>query len=583
VSVICLVLFIICFLTDNFSIDAVARYSWSGQKIWYKLSAVWAGSAGSFLLWSSLVFWVIAICAGKVSTEDKKFKAVFLAVASAVCLGFAALLVFVERPFATATAGLKDGMGLNPLLQNFWMIIHPPLLFIGYAALAVPFATALAAVFADRMLDRTIYSFIRRWLLFGLIFLTAGIATGAKWSYIELGWGGWWAWDPVESTSLLPWLLSLAALHCITGTRFSESFKSWSLVLTPLAFIFSLIGTFITRSGILASVHSFDTNIIFSALLLFIACCFALWIIATSIVLTQTESSKSQTASSVFSRVGLLKTAIFIFVFSSIVILIGTFWPLISKIFTGPDYSVVLTRAFYDRFIAAAALVSAILLGLFGLKDLTKRAALIGKLSVCAGISGLVFLFVFLYLKLPLLISLIGGLVSFPAGAIFIKNPADFKRSKLTSADITHLGFLLLTFSAAFSSCGKSCQKSLAKNESFKLGKFVIGYESFEHKMSDNLTQAGPVISVKTKGIKQILWPHKNVYSSGQDTSEMAVLTRLFGDLYVTFDGTGTDGKVLISAKTKPFMFWLWLAMLLLTLGPAMVLFSTKKSKINFT
>jgi len=522
VSVICLGLFFFCFLTDDFSIDAVTRYSCSAQKIWYKLAAAWAGSAGSLLLWSSLVFGAVAICAGILSTEDKKFDAFFLTIASVVCLGFAALLVFVERPFAAAATGLEEGMGLNPLLRNFWMIIHPPLLFVGYAALAVPFVTALSAVFAGRLQDRTIYSSLRKWLLISLIFLTAGIATGTKWSYIELGWGGWWAWDAVESASLLPWLLSLAALHCITGRRFCESFNRWSVVLTPLAFIFSLVGAFITRSGVLASVHAFDTNVIFSALLLFIASCFAAWIIAAALLLRRAKSLKSEESIPLFGKAGLLKMAVLIFVSSAAVILAGIFWPLISRPFTAQAYSIVLTRAFYDRFITAAALLLVVLLGLWKMKNLTKRAA-------------------------------------------------------LTGAGIAHLGFLLLVLSAAFSTRQKGCQKSLAKNESFNLGKYVIGYESFEHKMSGQLTQAGPAISVKTKRAEQILWPHKNLYGSGQSTGEVAVLAGLFEDLYVTFDGLGADGKVLISAMTKPFMFWLWFAMGLLTLGPAMAVLGTKK------
>ncbi len=273
-SVVVLILFTAAFLTDDFSIAVVGQYSSAGLPFFYKLSAVWAGSAGSLLLWTVGVLLLFALWLLSSETADLKFDAAALSIGAGLCCGFSALLIFVAKPFASCPVTIDDGAGLNPLLQNFWMIVHPPLLFVGYSAFLVPFVIVSASVFAGRAVDFASSRQLRRWLLFGICFLSLGIATVARWSYVELGWGGYWAWDPVENASLLPWLLAVAALHSLAGMRVANKFKLWIVVLSPVPFILCLVATFITRSGILASVHSFDQSIMFSALLAFIACSF---------------------------------------------------------------------------------------------------------------------------------------------------------------------------------------------------------------------------------------------------------------------------------------------------------------------
>ena len=256
-AVLALVLLTAAFLADDFSVAAAAQYSSMDLPFFYKLSAVWAGSAGSLLLWSVGVFLVFVFWLFRSGMEDPAFETTALSIGAGVCAGFSALLVFVARPFAGTGVLIDEGMGLNPLLQNFWMVIHPPLLFIGYSAFLVPFVIAVSCVFAGRMDDTAIYRQLRWWLLFGVCFLGLGIATGARWSYVELGWGGYWAWDPVETSSLVPWIALTAFMHAQVGFQRDGQYKHLLPILGGLTVVFILLATFVTRSGVWSSLHAY--------------------------------------------------------------------------------------------------------------------------------------------------------------------------------------------------------------------------------------------------------------------------------------------------------------------------------------
>jgi len=583
-AVLALVLLTAAFLADDFSVAAAAQYSSMDLPFFYKLSAVWAGSAGSLLLWSVGVFLVFVFWLFRSGMEDPAFETTALSIGAGVCAGFSALLVFVARPFAGTGVLIDEGMGLNPLLQNFWMVIHPPLLFIGYSAFLVPFVIAVSCVFAGRMDDTAIYRQLRWWLLFGVCFLGLGIATGARWSYVELGWGGYWAWDPVENASLLPWLVAVAALHAIAGMSAkggTDKFKLWSIVLAPVPFILCLVATFVTRSGFLSSVHSFGQSPMSLALSVFIGCCFLLWLacIVRACRCPATRSWRVPSRKSAFhlDKAEILSCAVVTLVLAAVIIGVATFWPVIWRIIKGSEAGFVPTSAFYNDVISVAGIVWAFLVGLAGLSDLPRaRRGLTIKVLGCCAMGLLCSGSVYRLGGHRLLISLACGICAFSFVAIFLKLLHRLKIRARVAGEIAHLGLLVLVVAIGFSWGERSVQTLVTKGGKVVLGDYEFIYDSFAHKMSDGVTQAGPVIVVKNKDLQKRLWPHTNLYPGNrgreQSASEVAVHTRLSEDIYVSFDGVGQGGGVIITAKIKPFMLWLWLAAVLVIAGAAMAM-----------
>ncbi len=578
IGVLSLAILAVCFLIDDFSLDIVAGYSSTTLPFAYKLSALWAGSAGSLLLWSTFVFILFALWQNKFSSDDTRFKAIALSIGSAACMGFSAILLFFEKPFACATVALEDGAGLNPLLQNFWMIIHPPLLFLGYSALFVPFVLTVAAVFSGRAAESDLYRQLRHWLLFGICFLTAGIVTGAKWSYIELGWGGYWAWDPVENASLLPWLIAVAALHARIGAAFDARLKLWTVLLAPLAFILSLLATFITRSGILASVHAFGRQSLFSPWLAFIAVAILLWLAALLLAVRKLPVTTVPNSQPAKLKAAILFWTILAFVFTAAVVAVATLWPVLSKIFAGPGPAIVLTRSFYDRVISAVAVLLALIFLVLSIADLKKRPNSTFYLLFCLAAAAAGFAVAWKFSVQNLFAALVCAMSSFVLAAVLISLWSKQTSQSRFAASLSHLGLFLLIFAAALAAFEKTVCTPLARQQSVKLGRYEIIYDHFRHKISDNVTQVGPVITLKKNGLEKTLWPHQNIYTTGQKSSEVALHSSFCEDIYLTFDSIAPDMRVIITAKLIPFAFWLWLAMLLMVLGPALAVFAARKS-----
>jgi cytochrome c-type biogenesis protein CcmF len=592
-SVASLILFTAAFLTDNFSIAAVAQYSSTKLPFFYKLSAVWAGASGSLLLWSVAVFLLLALWQFKIQNlgENISFNAIALSIGAGVCLAFSALLVFVARPFAGAEVPINEGMGLNPLLQNFWMVIHPPLLFVGYSAFLIPFVIALSCVFAGRTEDAEVYRMLRRWLLFGVCFLSVGIATGARWSYVELGWGGYWAWDPVENASLLPWLVAVAALHSVVGIWVADKFRLWAVILAPVPFILCLVATFVARSGFLSSVHSFDRSAMSSVLLAFIGCCVLLWLVCVIRAVKNISITPCSPSPFHLDKSEILSWAVVTFVFAAVIIGVATFWPVIWKVvspFLERSSGFMPTSVFYNAVISAAGITWAFLVGVAALSDLPRiRPWFTLKVLVCCATGLVCFGSVFRLGEKQFLIRSVCGICAFSVIGIFLRllhrlkkrDPRSFLRSKSGGGEIAHLGLLLLVVAAGFSWGEQSAQTLLTRGGKITLSGYEFVYDSFEHKLSDGVTKAGPEIVVRKKGLQIKLWPHSNLYPTSQSTSEVAVHTRLAEDIYVSFDGVDRDGGVIITAKIKPFMFWLWFAALLIVTGVVLAMLEGRRNR----
>ncbi|HEY8521741.1 MAG TPA: heme lyase CcmF/NrfE family subunit [Gammaproteobacteria bacterium] len=247
------------FLTDDFSVEYVALHSNSALPVFYKFAAVWGGHEGSLLFWVTVLsIWTLAV-AWSTRSYPRNFASRVLAVLGIVSVGVIAFMLFTSNPFARLTPPAFDGNDLNPLLQDPAMVMHPPMLYLGYVGTSVPFAFAVAALLTGR-LDKDWARWTRPWTLASWLFLTMGITIGSWWAYYELGWGGWWFWDPVENSSFMPWLVGTALIHSLAVTERRGIFKSWTVLLAIAAFSLSLLGTFLVRSGVLVSVHAFASD-----------------------------------------------------------------------------------------------------------------------------------------------------------------------------------------------------------------------------------------------------------------------------------------------------------------------------------
>jgi cytochrome c-type biogenesis protein CcmF len=332
---------IYAFLSDDFSVMFVAQHSNSALPVFYKATAAWGGHEGSMLLWIAvLAVWTMAVAIGSRS-QPPEFASRVLGVLGIVSAGVIAFAFITSNPFTRLIPAPLDGNDLNPLLQDPGMIFHPPTLYVGYVGMAVPFAFAVAALLTGR-LDKDWARWTRPWTVFAWIFLTLGITLGSWWAYYELGWGGWWFWDPVENSSFMPWLMATALLHSLAVTERRGIFKSWTVLLAIAAFSLSLLGTFLTRAGVLISVHAFASDPTRGLFILGLLAFFS----GGSLLLYAIRASNLEAEGGFkpVSREAFLLANNVLLVIATFVVLMGTLAPLIiellglGKISVGPPY-----------------------------------------------------------------------------------------------------------------------------------------------------------------------------------------------------------------------------------------------------
>ena len=361
------------FLSDDFRVDYVYHYSSTSQPIPYKIAALWGGQAGSLLLWVLILSVMACIMVWTNRTKNRALMPYATAVVAGVMAFFLMLLNFVEPPFATG-ALRPDGAGLNPQLKNYWMIIHPPCLYLGYVGFTIPFSFGIAAIAARRTGDIW-FRTTRRWTLFSWFFLGTGILLGSYWAYIELGWGGYWAWDPVENASLMPWLVGTAFLHSVMVQEKKGMLKVWNLTLIILTFSLSIFGTFLTRSGIISSVHSFATSGIGPWFATFLGIVF---FGSLALLILRLDSLKSEARlESVLSRESSFLFNNLILVGIAATVLLLTTFPILSELVTGRK--VTMGPPIFNRVNLPWALVLLLLIGIGPL--IAWRKASVGNLK----------------------------------------------------------------------------------------------------------------------------------------------------------------------------------------------------------
>ncbi|EIF43343.1 cytochrome c-type biogenesis protein CcmF [gamma proteobacterium BDW918] len=572
------------FMTDDFSVDIVAAQSNSLLPNAYKFSAMWGGHEGSLLLWLEiLTLWTVAVAIFS-RQLPRDILARVLAVMGMIAVGFFSFSLFTSNPFARHLLNVpSDGQDLNPLLQDPGMVIHPPMLYIGYVGFSVAFAFAIAALLSGRM-DASWARWSRPWTNTAWLFLTVGIALGSWWAYYELGWGGWWFWDPVENASFMPWLVGTALIHSLAVTEKRGVFKSWTLLLAIFAFSLSLLGTFLVRSGVLTSVHAFAADPTRGMFIL----AFLFLVVGGSLTLYAFKAPAAKTAPSFgwLSREALLLANNIVLVVAAMTVLLGTLFPLIMDFAGLGKYSV--GPPYFNAIFVPLMCLLALLVGI-GPSSQWKRTgaqrwwrALLGAFIASAVIA----------LILPNAFAdefQLGATVGVLLASWIVLSSAVNLRSKTRNAASlfsglrrltpSYYGMLLAHIGFAASALGVAMVTSFNDERDIRMEvgdrmDDVSGYEvRFDgvqsitgpnyqgQRGSFTLWQAGDFVAD--------LHPEKRRYHarSGQVMTEAAIDASLLRDVYIALGEPVGENAWAVRIHVKPFIRFIWLGAILMALG----------------
>ncbi|MGE6529333.1 heme lyase CcmF/NrfE family subunit [Pseudomonas sp. NPDC077382] len=568
------------FMVDDFSVAYVAQNSNSALPWYYKFSAVWGAHEGSLLLWAFILAgWTFAVSIFSRQLPEDMLARV-LGVMGLISIGFLLFLIVTSNPFERLLPQAPmDGRDLNPLLQDFGLVVHPPMLYMGYVGFSVAFAFAIAALLGGR-LDAAWARWSRPWTLIAWAFLGTGIALGSWWAYYELGWGGWWFWDPVENASFMPWLVGTALIHSLAVTEKRGVFKSWTVLLAIAAFSLSLLGTFLVRSGVLTSVHAFATDpergvFILAFLLVVIGGSLTLFALRAPVV-------KSQIGFGLWSRETLLLVNNLLLVVATSMILLGTLYPLLldalsdTKLSVGPPY-------FNAMFLPLiGALMLALGVGVLVRWKNTPVKWLIGMLTpvlitsaVLGGLGSMLFGdFHWAVLAVCLLA---GWVVSAGVRDILDKTRHKGLLKGLRSLAPSYWGMQLAHFGLVVCALGVvlTSQQSderdlrLAPGESLQLGGYSFVFDGAKHFEGPNFTSDKGTIRV-FEDDKQVatLHPEKRLYTVQQmPMTEAGIDAGFTRDLYVALGEPLENGAWAVRVHIKPFVRWIWLGALMMSLG----------------
>jgi cytochrome c-type biogenesis protein CcmF len=585
-------------LAHDYSVSYVFGHVNNAQPLFYTLAAFWAGQEGSLLFW----LWMLALLSGLIALRPGGSAQTMRPHLLATLAGLQAFLLLVQiiasNPFVVQAVFPGDGQGLNPLLQNFWMIVHPPVVFIGYALYAIPFALVIAGLWSGE-LGAGFWSNLRRWSLWGWLFLGMGILLGAWWAYVELGWGGYWGWDPVENSSLIPWLIGTAFLHTAIAQERRGMYRLWALLLTAFTFLFCLFATFVTRSGIIQSVHAFGRSSIGYIFLAFMGGLLALliallyWRRARYADEYETSNLLSREASFLFVNLLLLGVALVIF--------FGTIFPTLSEISRG--VTATLNSSFYVR---ASAPLFVALFALLGVCPLlawgqTSPARLLRGLLlplIAAALALIILILSGVRQALPLLTLTLCALIAGVLVTQYVRDALARRRAQGASflaalaqafalgrrrygAHIVHLALVFIVLGVTGSAFDKAEQLiSLKEGERARVG----GYELTHVRTLQNTTpQAERYATLleltRNGGHVAYLTPERNWHwNIEQWVSEVAIHSNLAEDVYVILGQLGNDGRASLQVLINPLVIWIWIGGFLLFLGTVVTVFSPSRA-----
>ncbi|AFJ47230.1 cytochrome c-type biogenesis protein CcmF [Shimwellia blattae DSM 4481 = NBRC 105725] len=573
------------FVINDFTVRYVAGNSSTQLPVWYRVAAVWGGHEGSLLLWVLLMSgWTFAVALFSQQLPLVMVARV-LAVMGMVCVGFLLFILFTSNPFARTFPDYPlEGRDLNPLLQDPGLIFHPPLLYMGYVGFSVAFAFAIAALLSGRM-DTTFARFARPWTLAAWIFLTLGIVLGSAWAYYELGWGGWWFWDPVENASLMPWLAGTALVHSLAVTGQRGSFKAWSLLLAICAFSLCLLGTFLVRSGVLVSVHAFASDPARGMYIL----AFMVLVIGGSLLLFALRGGRirSPVSNGLWSRESLLLANNVLLMTAMLVVLLGTLLPLVHKqLGLG---SISIGEPFFNTLFTWLMVPFALVLGIGPLVRWGRdRPGKIRRELLVALVVTLP-----LALLLPWLfearIEALTALGLAMAGWVMVLLVADVARrvkagnrpgARYWGMVAGHLGLAVLVVGIAFSQ-NYSIERDvrMAMGDSVTIHRYRFTFRELREVAGPNYRAGIGVIDVTREGRHQAtLYAEKRAYhSTSAVMTEAAIDGGLTRDLYAALGEDLGDGAWAVRLYYKPFVRWIWAGGLLMAVGGLCSLLQRKR------
>ncbi|MFC1618704.1 heme lyase CcmF/NrfE family subunit [Candidatus Neomarinimicrobiota bacterium] len=587
-------------LVSNFNLEYVARYSSRATPTMYKFAGLWAGMEGSLLFWLAILGIYVFLVSYLNRRKNQVLMPVVNVVLGIVMLFFLIVTILFENPFTPLPPGVSmqtSGMGLNPLLQHPVMLIHPPMLYLGYIGFVVPFAFAIAALVARR-LDTTWIKSTRHWTLLSWLFLGIGVILGGQWAYVELGWGGYWAWDPVENASFLPWLTSTAYIHSVIIQEKKNMLRLWNIILIMVTFTLTIFGTYLTRSGILSSVHAFAGTELgvwfFGFVVLIILSCVILILLRKEDLASQNrlESFSSRESGFLFNNL--------IFVALALAVLWGTMFPILSEAVRG--IKITVGSPYFNRITTPIGLLLLLMIGVGPL--LAWRRTSIGTLKrnfIVPTIAGVLTVVVLMLIGLRRAYPLITiGLIVFVFAGIAIemtkgilarkrtaneslflaaRNLVDRNRSRY-GGYIVHFGILLMFTGFVGKAFSVEQELTLAPGESTYLKGYVFALNKhYQVERSNHQALVAEILVSRNDKPVTIMRPEKRVYTDqdNRQNSEVAIYSRPIEDLYAVVGGVNPEtDSVVLKLMVNPLVQMVWLGGIVLVLGTIVAMWPSR-------
>ncbi|NBQ68482.1 MAG: heme lyase CcmF/NrfE family subunit [Nitrosomonadaceae bacterium] len=570
------------FISSDFSVMNVAKNSNTELPFHFRLAATWGSHEGSLLLWVlMLTGWSVAVSVFSKQLPDDIVARV-LGVLGLVSIGFLVFMLFTSNPFDRLLPAAFEGSDLNPLLQDAGMVIHPPMLYMGYVGFSVAFAFAIAALLSGR-LDATWARWSRPWTIVAWVFLTCGIMLGSWWAYYELGWGGWWFWDPVENASFMPWLVGTALVHSLAVTEKRGSFKSWTVLLAICAFALSLLGTFLVRSGVLTSVHAFATDPARGVFIL----AFLVIVISSSLLLFAWRAPKVGLGGKfdLLSRESMLLANNILLLVAAASVLLGTLYPLIidalglGKLSVGPPYFEaifvpVMTPAIFLIGVGPISRWKQMSLPTLAIRlrwafAVSVVSALIApyymgewKPMISFGLLLAFWIIVCAFVNLKHRISNSGE------GNLFTKLARQSR--SYYGMHCAHIGVAVFIIGVTLVN-GYETEKDVRMEIGSKVtvGGYTFQFNGTRNDVGPNYKAViGDIAVIKDEQFVRNMYPEKRTYNaSGMAMTEAAIDTGFLRDLYVALGEPLTNGAWVVRVYHKPFVDWIWLGCLLMAIG----------------
>ena len=575
----------------DFSFEYVAGYSSRSLAGPYTVSALWGGMEGSLLFWTLLLTGFTALALRRAPVTNPRLIAWAGAILAGIALFFLALLNAPADPFTKLAEVPVDGQGLNPLLQSPGMMIHPPLLYTGFVGFSIPFAFAVAALVSGRLNDPW-FTATRRWTLFAWSALSIGIVLGGAWAYTELGWGGYWAWDPVENASFLPWLTATAFVHSVVIQEKRRMLKVWNISLILLTYVLAVFGTFLTRSGILSSIHTFTEGATGKWFLPFLA---LMLVGAFGIVAFRMNALRSEnTLDSLLSRESAFLANNILFLAAAFTVLWGTIYPIIHEALTGVRLSI--GPPFFNRVFIPIALAIIALTGigpLISWRRMSKGTFVrIVRIPLGSGVATIAALGLLGIRSVGALLAF--GLSAFTAAAILAEFargsrvhrtrdklgwPGALSKTLLRNRRryggyVVHLGVVLIVIGFSGAAFSTERQAELQPGQSLAIDDYALTFEGIDASQTDEKQINAVNVSVTKDGDPLgSMSPERNLHLAQQQTqSEVAIRTTPVEDLYLVVTAIDPNGDIVLRAFVNPLTWWIWMGAAIMAVGMSVIL-----------